>query len=342
MNREQSAQTLNAKYPYMLPTMRSSASRIHQSTSEPEDTQKSFLKQHTMKRRRIRRVTILLCFIALSASVGWVLCNRYLVEHIHISGIVYPREVAAQSASPTAAVPSSSGLSVKRFSRGKGNNKVTYFVADITVANGKSFLACFAKNEFGENVLEKTSSMAARVCASFAVNGDYYGFRTDGIIIRDGVLYRDAPARTGLAIYADGHMESYNEADTTGKALLRAGVWNTYSFGPALVAGGAACAGLDQPYSVDTTDIHNKQPRTAIGMVEPNHFIIVVVDGRQTGYSCGMTFQELADVFIRFHCQVAYNLDGGKSATMYYDGNVINRPCSNYNERSISDAICLF
>lgn len=137
-------------------------------------------------------------------------------------------------------------------------------------------------------------------------------------------------------------METYNEMDTSGQELLQAGVWNTYSFGPTLIADGEACAGLDQPYKVDSTNIQNKQPRTAIGMIAPNHFIIVVVDGRQKGYSCGMTFLELARVFIRYHCQVAYNLDGGKSATMYYGGKVVNSPCSIYRERSVSDALCVY
>ena len=62
--------------------------------------------------------------------------------------------------------------------------------------------------------------------------GDYYGFRDNGIIIRNGVIYRDDPARIGLAFYLDGTMMPYDETQTSAQELLDAGVWNTLSFGP--------------------------------------------------------------------------------------------------------------
>lgn len=68
--------------------------------------------------------------------------------------------------------------------------------------------------------------------AIFAVNGDYYDFRSDGIVIRDGVIFCDIPARTGLAFYSDGTMKIYDETKVSAQALLDAGVWNTLSFGP--------------------------------------------------------------------------------------------------------------
>jgi exopolysaccharide biosynthesis protein len=83
--------------------------------------------------------------------------------------------------------------------------------------------------------------------------------------IRNGVLYRDDGARTGLAMYRDGRMEVYDERTATGAALLAAGVWNTLSFGPALVDGGEIVQGIDKG-EVDNNfglrSIQGNNPRT--------------------------------------------------------------------------------
>ena len=65
-----------------------------------------------------------------------------------------------------------------------------------------------------------------------------------------------------------------------------------------------------------------------------------MVDGRQEGYSRGMNFEEMARVFQEAGCELAYNLDGGGSVTLYQDGQIINRPCPVVGkERNISDII---
>lgn len=86
--------------------------------------------------------------------------------------------------------------------------------------------------------------------------------------------------------------------------------------------------------------ISGPEPRTAIGYLGPNHFLILVVDGRQTGYSRGMDFEELAKVFVEHGCTLAYNLDGGGSVTLYQDGEIVNSPCPLVGkERNISDIL---
>ncbi len=174
-----------------------------------------------------------------------------------------------------------------------------------------------------------------------AVNGDYYGARDDGIIIRNGVLYRDAPARTGLALYQDGTMETYDETETSAEELLAAGVWNTFSFGPALLEDGSIVEGIDS-YEADADPKHPIQgtnPRTGIGMISANHFVFVVVDGRSPGYSRGVTLTEFAQIFQELGCTSAYNLDGGGSATLYFMGELVNQPSQKRGERSVSDIL---
>ncbi|MBM3715337.1 MAG: phosphodiester glycosidase family protein, partial [Actinobacteria bacterium] len=123
--------------------------------------------------------------------------------------------------------------------------------------------------------------------------------------------------------------------------LLASGVWNTLSFGPAIVEDGQVVDGIDS-VEVDTNvgnhSIQGDQPRTAVGVIDENHLVFVVVDGRQEGYSEGVTLPELADIMLSLSATTAYNLDGGGSSTMYFNGEVVNSP-SNGGERGTSDIL---
>ncbi|MEN6460715.1 MAG: phosphodiester glycosidase family protein, partial [Syntrophomonas sp.] len=85
--------------------------------------------------------------------------------------------------------------------------------------------------------------------------------------------------------------------------------------------------------------IDNSNPRTGIGMIAPNHYVFIVVDGRADGYSKGMTLSQFAEVFADLGCTEAYNLDGGGSSTMYFMGDLINNPLGKNQERGTSDII---
>lgn len=221
---------------------------------------------------------------------------------------------------------------------------VSYYVADIKLSAIKYLKAAFAQGTYGKNITEKTSDTAKNNNAIFAINGDYYGFRDDGLIIRNARLYREnmkkAPYDETLSVFNDGRMEIISESQTDVDELLRNDIYHTFSFGPVLVVDGKAVdrATLKKKSAVPTS----KNPRTAIGQIEPLHYIAVVVDGR-SNTSNGMTLSELADIFVRRGCSIAYNLDGGGSSTLYFNGNVINNPTDGRKagERKISDIIYL-
>ncbi len=228
--------------------------------------------------------------------------------------------------------------------RGEGDDQVVYYVADVTLASTTTLRGGFAENKFGNNIIEDTSDIAKRYAAVWAINGDYYGFRESGIVIRNGVLFRDDPARTGFAVYKDGRAEIYDEKSTTGAALLATGVWNTLSFGPPLVDDSKAVPGIDQ-IEIDTNfgnhSVQGSHPRTGIGIIAPNHFVFIAVDGRSKGYSRGVTLPEFADLFVELGAKEAYNLDGGGSTTMYFDGELVNSPLGKNRERGTSDVLYL-
>lgn len=229
---------------------------------------------------------------------------------------------------------------IKEVVTGEGDDKVTYYVADVKLTDATQLKSAFAKNKFGRNIIQYTSVIAKDNGAILAINGDYYGFRTDGIEIRNGRLFRNKPtSRTGLAFYKDGSMKIYQEDQTNGRDLVNNGVLNTISFGPALVIDGKIGKDLDAyrvDFNIGSQDLAGLNPRTGVGMIDKNHFVFVVVDGRNDGHSKGMELEEFARVFQSLGCSTAYNIDGGGSATMYFMGKVVNVP-SRKEERGTSD-----
>lgn len=225
---------------------------------------------------------------------------------------------------------------------GSGDETVTYYVADVTLSDATQLRSAFANDQFGQNIVADTSEIAAENGAVFAINGDYYGFRDTGIVIRNGVVYRDEGAREGLAFYADGTVQVVDETETSAEELLADGVWNTLSFGPAIVEDGAVVDGIEE-VEVDTNvgnhSIQGEQPRTAVGWVDENHLVFVVVDGRSPGYSAGVTLPELAEIMIEHGAVTAYNIDGGGSSTMVFDGSLVNVPLGTGEERGTSDIL---
>lgn len=219
-------------------------------------------------------------------------------------------------------------------------NDTTVYVADIQVSSPSYLKTALAQNTFGTNVTAKTSATASANNAILAVNGDYYGANSTGYVIKNGVLYRDTvrdDAENGdLAIYADGSFKIIYEHNISAQALIDEGVVNLLAFGPSLIENGQIA--VDQDTEVGQAMASN--PRSAIGIIDENHYIIVVSDGR-TSESQGLTLYQLAQVLQAYGAKTAYNLDGGGSSTLYFNGQVINKPTTrgSISERAVSDIV---
>lgn len=330
------------------------------------------------KTKKKTMIQIMAAILVLLGGVAYLLADRYLIERVEIQNVSAAADTSTATVSAASdstistklatAVPTTSSsstgsaaaansqvsyddwnyksdsvsISIQKVVTGSGNNQVTYFVADVIIRDATQLASAFADDAFGRNIIEYTSQIAAANNALFAINGDYYGFRTDGIEIRNGVIYRDAGTRMGLAFYTDGSMKIYDETQTSAQDLLDEGVWNTLSFGPALVVDSQMVSNLGT-VEVDTNfgnhSIQGSNPRTGIGIISNNHFVFVVVDGRSAGYSRGMTLTEFAQVFKDLGCTQAYNIDGGGSSTMYFMGRVVNNPLGRSKERGTSDIL---
>ncbi len=216
----------------------------------------------------------------------------------------------------------------------------TYYVADIQLADASYLQTALADNTYGRNLKETTSDMAEANDAIFAINGDYYGFRDSGYVLRNGTIYRDT-ARSGetnedLVIGKNGDFSIISEDQTSLDSLNTDDIWQILSFGPALIEDGEIA--VDS--SSEVSQSKNSNPRTAIGQISELHYVVIVSDGR-TSKSEGLSLLELAQEFESRGCTTAYNLDGGGSSTMYFNGNIINNPTDGRSsgERKVSDIV---
>ena len=215
------------------------------------------------------------------------------------------------------------------------------YVADITVSSSDYLKTAFAQNAFGTNVTAKTSETATYNNAILAINGDYYGANSTGYVIRNGVVYRDTVRENSnngdLAIYKDGSFKIIYEDQISAEQLVKDGVFNLLAFGPTLVENGEIAVGTNE----EVGRAMASNPRSAIGIIDENHYIIVVSDGR-TSESKGLSLYQMAEVMKSYGVKSAYNLDGGGSSTLYFNGQVINKPTTGGNrisERAVSDIV---
>ena len=220
-------------------------------------------------------------------------------------------------------------------------NNTQVYVADVTVSSSDYLKKAFTQNSFGTNVTAKTSVTAADNNAILAVNGDYYGANSSGYVIRNGVVYRDTVRENSnngdLAIYKDGSFKIIYEDQISAEQLVNDGVINLLAFGPALVENGEITVNAN----TEVGQAMASNPRTAIGIIDENHYIIVVSDGR-TSESEGLSLYQLAEVMKSYGAKTAYNLDGGGFSTLYFNVQVINKPTTGGNkisERAVSDIV---
>ena len=220
-------------------------------------------------------------------------------------------------------------------------NGSTVHVAEVS-ADDEYLKTAFAQGSYGKNVTAATSDIADDVNAILAINGDYYGAQEKGYVIRNGKLYRNTAVsgNEDLVIYGDGSFEIINESEVTAEELLAKGAVQTLSFGPALVDNGTI--------SVDAGDEVGRamasNPRTAIGIRSDGTYLFVVSDGR-TDESEGLSLLELAEFMESIGAETAYNLDGGGSSTMVFNGSIVNTPTGggigngSGSERKVSDIV---
>lgn len=217
-----------------------------------------------------------------------------------------------------------------------GSSQVTYYVADIYVADITCFQTALAKDTYGTGYKDTTANMSEENNAILATNGDYYSFSKEGIVIRNGVVYRSTVTDADVCVlYYDGTMKTFAGSEFDIDQAIADGAYQAWTFGPTLLDSESnALSEFDS-----SSRLLRANPRTAIGYYEPGHYCLVTVDGRDEGDSSGMTMTQLSQLMEDLGCTSAYNLDGGKSSVMTYNSEVVNNPVN--GGRQTSDCILI-
>ena len=216
--------------------------------------------------------------------------------------------------------------------------KITWFETEIRCTPDflpQAFLAQGNRLP-GHNYLSPLK-IADQYNAVFAISDDFYGYRwynrskglKQGIIIRNGEIQAEEPQPAGskkwpyleiLALFQDGSMQVFESDEHTAQEYLDIGAVSTYAFGPTLLRDGELSEYMlrDEYYSY-------REPRLAMGMIEPWHYYVLCVEGRMAdSRSKGVYLNWLADNMKEHGVQEAINLDGGGTACLMFMGKKIN------------------
>ena len=223
-------------------------------------------------------------------------------------------------------------IEIRRYE--KTEPMVAYYVAHIYERDVDSYRSGFGSARLNGRDTADACVMARRYRAVLGMTGDnlLHSDYNRGMMMRDGRIFRVMTQASVMALTEDFSMRIYNAKDSAMLNEIDAGTQDTFAFGPPLILNGVLCE------KVDDDRVGRINPRAGLGMVEPGHFVAIVVDGRLPHYSHGMLLSDYAKLFLDEGCVMAYNLDGGASATMVFMGEYINKRADNHY-RSVPDQL---
>ncbi len=221
-------------------------------------------------------------------------------------------------------------------------NRSDVYIADIWVKDLGLLRRGFGGGRY-RGKMQKIPVIAKNEGAILALTGDNGHNFGKGVVFANGKMLQKKTnnKRDVCVIYMDGRMEVFKGRTLTADKIkeLDGKVWQSFLFGPGL---------LDEEghalTEFSTTGVNPANPRAVIGYYEPGHYCLVQIDGRGTtsaisGKNVGMKMAELAAYMESLGCKAAYNLDGGQSALMWFNGKVISTPYK--GGRGVGDIVYL-
>lgn len=213
------------------------------------------------------------------------------------------------------------------------------YIAYIKVATPSQLRTAIAGNKLSSDRTNHTTAIAANYNAVVALNGDFYSMVATGYITRMGEKDRKKPSKTMDLLWIDelgdfhlipagqdGQKKAIKEFEAEHEMI------NGFAFGPALVVDGEKQEMRDNIWEHGIYD----EPRAGIGQIDTLTYALVVANGREKN-SAGVTIAEFADIMHQLGCKQAYNLDGGNSATLVFNGKIVNEKSA--EERKVQDII---
>ena len=219
-------------------------------------------------------------------------------------------------------------------------DNAVYSFSEVKIAHASQFRRFLADGTYGSDKLYYTTEMAATVNAVTASSGDYYKYRSMGVIVYNGEVKRVNSQVDTCYIDENGDLlfTKVGEITTTEQAeqfVRDNNIRFSLGFGPILVRDGENVA----PDSYLLGEVYKKYSRAALIQMGELHYVLMTVNlGPDEGYRNTLTITELADFVMSLGAQQAYALDGGQTATIVVNDRLVNRP--DYGtQRKISDII---
>lgn len=220
---------------------------------------------------------------------------------------------------------------IRRFTGWFNRKKIIWYLSDIRFAPPQHFRAYLA-NPARARVKGRPAEIALREKLVYAQNGDLFAFRMEnkeraGLIIRNGKVIGEEtytkpvakiPPLDELSLYEDGHIEMRTPGLMSAQQYLEAGALDVLAFGPVLLKDGQKDSRLD-------TSFTHREPRSAIGVIAPGHFVGIMVEGRNK-QSAGVPLRFVAERLLEAGCSEAFTLDGGQTAAMLFMGEYVMSP----------------
>ncbi len=208
-----------------------------------------------------------------------------------------------------------------------------WFETTVVLSERTKLRSMLVPGKKKSNFQQPASILAAHGNVILAFSDDFFGYRTryegkrEGVIIRDGEIIAESTVKASsrkfppleiLALFEDGSLKTYESDEKTAKEYLEMGVTDTYAFGPILVSNGEISQGV---YTYEKTD---RNPRTALGMIEPRKYLVLTALGRRKD-SKGASYLWLAEKMLEKGVTEAMNLDGGNTCSLIFRGKLLNR-----------------
>jgi uncharacterized protein YigE (DUF2233 family) len=231
------------------------------------------------------------------------------------------------------------------------NMPVIWYEADIRTKGEDILHSVPADPKRVDSKFKKPEAIAKANKLVFAVNDDQFvqrkaDKRTVGIIVRNGKVLNSTTLRSGnssfptldtMVLFPDGNLRVYESKELTAQEYIDMGATDVFAFGPMLIRDGKVSEKLNELY------VDSKQPRCGFGMVDKNHYVCVLAEGRHKGAD-GVNFMWLANRLFMLGATQALNLDGGNTSAIVFMGeklNANNNIGPDANVRSISGMIAI-
>ena len=217
-------------------------------------------------------------------------------------------------------------------------NNTAYSFSEVKIADPSQIRRYFSEGEYGSGKLVYPTEMANSVNSVCAISGDYYMFRNAGVIVYKGKVCRVNSGAHTCYVDVNGDMlfttmsERFN-MESAQQFVDDHHILFSVAFGPILVEDGQKYAfggyGLGE--------VGENYARAAICQMDTLHYLLVNATGEP---ECPVypTMYAFQDVIASTGCKSAYALDGGQTAAMMINGELVNSVFGGY-QRKISDVI---